>query len=280
MPPTIVTHVKPHIDDICAAWLLKRYLPAWRGAEMKFVPPDTLEPPVTDTPEKIHVGVGRGQFDEHKGDIGECAASLVYRHINKSVVLNANERKALDKLIDWVLREDTGKLLSDPNRPFTVPSILEDIYLAKGKDSEAVFELGSTILDALLVGMRNQVDLDADWQKRTEFKTAVGGQAVALISNARQLDSYAYSQGFDLFLRQTPDGRYTEIRLRAESDSDLKAVRDGLAKTDYGADWFFHHSGKLLLNGGDMTSRARLTSLGLKELTEILTSAELFCPRP
>ena len=267
--PTIVTHVKPHIDDICAAWLLKRYLPVWREADISFVHTDELEDGVIDTPDRVHVGVGRGQFDEHKGNIGECAAGLVYHHINSTVVLNANERKALDKLVDWVREEDTGKFLADANRSFAIPSILDDQFFAKGRDSEEVYQLGSTILDALLIGMRNQVELSAIWTKRVEFDS-VFGNAVALVGNAREAENMAYSKGFMVFVRQSDDSEYTEIKAQAKSDIDLTSLRDKLVKEDSKATWFFHHSKKMLICGGELTSKAKPSNFTVNQIIELM----------
>ncbi|MBN1585654.1 hypothetical protein JW899_04815 [Candidatus Uhrbacteria bacterium] len=267
--PTIVTHISPHIDDICAVWLLKRYLPAWRKATVEFVSYDRFEEPVVDTPERFHVGVGRGRFDEHKGDVGECATSLVYAYINDSVVLNVNERKALDKLVEWVRMEDTGRFLADQYRPFSVPSILEGQFLAKGRDSEAVYGLGTAILDTLLIVMRNQVDLEADWERRVEFDSAVG-RAVAMTSDVRRVENYAYRMGFPVFVRQTRDGRYTEIRAAADSDIDLSGLRRVIASADPAAGWFFHHSGKMMICGGETVSEPRPTSLNLDRIVELM----------
>lgn len=271
--PTIITHLKPHIDEICAVWLLKRYLPNWRNAEIKFVHTDELVPPIIDNDERLHVGVGRGQFDEHKGDLGECAASLVYRHLNETVVLNANERKALDRLVEWVRLEDNGFHMSDKDREFSLPAVLEDHFLAKGKDSEAMFELGSVLMDALLIGMRNQVELAADWEKRVEFDSPFG-PAVALTSEARAVDPKAYGEGFTLFVRRDKSGGYSEIRARADVTVDLTPVRDALQQADPEADWFFHHSKKLLINGGELPGQARLSGLDLKQLVELVKKAE------
>jgi hypothetical protein len=272
--PTIVTHIRPHLDEICAIWLLRRYLPAWRDASVEFVHTDELEPPIIDNDERVHVGVGRGQFDEHKGDLGECAASLVYRHLNESVVLNQNERKALDRLVEWVRQEDNGQLMALPGREFSVPAVLAGHYTGKGSESQELLDFGSQVMDALLIGMRLEVELDVDWENRQELDTPYG-KTVALVSDTRgKIDARAYSQGFDVLVRISPSGDYAEIRARAGTDIDLTPVRDALKTADVGADWFFHHSKKLLICGGELTGHARTTSLELPALLQLIQESK------
>lgn len=68
----LVTHLRPHLDDVCALWLLRRYLPEAKDAEIGFVATNERGGDVHDSADTVHIGVGRGMFDEHKGDVGEC----------------------------------------------------------------------------------------------------------------------------------------------------------------------------------------------------------------
>jgi hypothetical protein len=116
------------------------------------------------------------------------------------------------------------------------------------------------------------VELAADWEKRQEFDSPFG-PAVALTSEARAVDPKAYSEGFTVMVRRDKSGGYSEIRARADVTVDLTPVRDALQKADPEADWFFHHSKKLLINGGELPGKARLSSLDLKQLVELVKKA-------
>ncbi len=264
----IITHIRPHLDDICAAWLLKRYQPGAENAALEFLPADRrVSEPDADLG-IIYVGMARGRFDEHKGDVGDCATTLVHKAI-KGRIADPEEAAAIAKIVAWVLEEDTGKLNAVAYREFTVPMVFQGEYERTGRDSSAVAELGYRLLDALLVSERNMVRLETAWAKRQEFQSRYG-RAVALVSTAREIDSYGYAHGFDLVLYMNPDGSYRNIRGRAGTDIDLTAVHEALAKEDPTATWYFHHTKKLLICGGELAPDAKPSQLPFERLIELV----------
>ena len=63
---------------VAALWLLKRFEPSLKKSHFRFVP--TSASGVKLPAHEIGVGVGRGKYDEHKGDLKDSAASLVWHH--------------------------------------------------------------------------------------------------------------------------------------------------------------------------------------------------------
>jgi hypothetical protein len=215
------------------------------------------------------VGVGRGRFDEHKGDVGECATSLVFAFVREQVQLDSITEQALQRIVDWVLLEDTGRLAKIDQRDFTVPSILKGEYTRSKSDSHQVLRLGFEILDALLPAQVNQVHLLQEWGKRQEFGSRFG-PAVALASELSGLDSFAYQHGFPLMVQVNAANRYVGIRADAASDIDLTEVYEAVQAADPEADWYFHHSKKMVLCGGDLSPEVTPSKLTLGELVELL----------
>jgi len=82
---TLITHHNPHLDDICGMWLLERFDPSFKAAKHFYVAanPDVLHKKIPSDANHVPVGVGRGAFDEHKGDINDSAASLVWKFLKK-----------------------------------------------------------------------------------------------------------------------------------------------------------------------------------------------------
>ncbi|MEY4744580.1 MAG: hypothetical protein RL272_525, partial [Candidatus Parcubacteria bacterium] len=148
---TLITHLRPHLDDICAMWLLKRYLPESKEAALDFIATNEKGGDVVADPDLTYIGVGRGKYDEHKGDIGECATTLVWNDIKGRVPRDEKEMRAVGKIVAWVLLEDTGKLNAEPYRFFSVPAIIEGYFDGHGRDSKAVTEFGFAMLDSLLL---------------------------------------------------------------------------------------------------------------------------------
>ncbi|KPJ84937.1 hypothetical protein AMJ57_05000 [Parcubacteria bacterium SG8_24] len=264
---TILTHLRPHLDDVCGIWLLRRYLPGSRDASIGFI--STNEKVDQTDEDTIHVGVGRGRFDEHKGDQGSCAASLVLAFLEQEVGLPDGDRPALRRLVDWVLKEDTGQLNTMPHREFSVPVILKSYYEIRENDSLAVTELGFEILDALFAAQRSLVELEEDWKKRIEFDSSYG-RGVGLVTDAREVDSYAYSRGFDLVVYANAAGTYHNVKARTGSGIDLIALRDKLKEREPEAGWYFHHSGLMLICGGLLAPDVKPSRLTVEEIVGLI----------
>ncbi len=267
----IITHLRPHLDDICALWLLKKYLPEAKDAELAFIPTNERGGDTVSDPGVVYVGVGRGQFDEHKGDIGQCATTLVFDFVKKQVPFpDALELQALEWLVEWVRLEDTGQLNKLQWRDFSVPTILEYDFNNHDRDSAAATELGFRILEAALAGQKNAVVREADWGKRIEFES-IFGKAVGLETSARDIDSVAYFRGFDLVVYVNKEHTYHNIRAAADSGIDLTPVWLEIKQVDPEAGWYFHHSKKMLICGGDITAGVKTSKLTLEWLIDLLT---------
>ena len=122
---TLVTHINPHLDDISAIWLFKKFFPEFRDAEINFINASRDAAFKEETDEKIFFGTGGGKYDEHKGDLEDCAASLVWKDIKSSGIGPTDEiqLKALDALIEW-------NRLTEADKGFLV-SIIGEFYIAK-----------------------------------------------------------------------------------------------------------------------------------------------------
>jgi hypothetical protein len=261
---TVITHNQPHLDDICAMWIMARYLPGWEAATFEYIPANTTPSTVQDTKDRIHVGTGRGRFDEHKGDHDDCATTLVAKYVYETAEIPDAERKALDKMTAWVFTEDTGKLQGEPRREFSVPAALQLAFFSEGRDSERVRAIGFSILDAIMVGLRNQVIIEEDWKDRIEFDSKYG-RAIGIRTDGQELPGYAYGKGFDLVVLVGKDTPYATIRATAGSATDLTEVRERIAAAE-DVPWFFHHSKKMLICGGQKTDGKCRTTLSLEQL--------------
>lgn len=257
------------MDDVCAMWLLKRFLPDFQNAGVDFISagPDGGETDASD-PDKAYVGVGRGQFDEHKGDIGQCSASLVLAHVRERASLDSNVVTALQRIVDWVLLEDTGKLALMEYRDFCIPSVLRGEYDRAGKDSHAVASIGFAMLDALLHAQLNNIRLEKDWEKRMEFESMFG-KAVALETSAHDADVFAYRKGFDVAVTINVAHSYHSIRAKADSNIDLTPVYEELVRREPDASWYFHHSKKMLICGGDLAPNVMPSRFSIDQLIEV-----------
>lgn len=264
---TLVTHNQPHLDDICAMWLLVRYVPEFRDAVFEFIPANIASKDVHHSDEMVYIGVGRGQFDEHKGDLDDCATTLVYKHVLASVEIPEAERRAVDKLVAWTKEEDMGRLLAEPRREFSIPAMLQVAYFSNGRESAPVLRMGFDIIDAVMIGLRNHALIDVDWADRIEY-TSRFGKAIGIRTDAQEFPPFAYAKGFDLVVLTGKDTKYATIRAAATTDTDLTAVRDAIAKLE-DVKWFFHQSKRMLICGGQKTDGTAATTLSLEQLIDL-----------
>lgn len=263
----IVTHPRPHVDDIAGVWLLRRYLPECGGTKVAFVSSSESDPGKLG---EYWVGVGRGRFDEHKGDLGESAATLVLRFVlERRTDLEGAERTALDRLMVWVRDEDMGLHDKDPDREFGIMSVLRSHYDRHGRDSKELLDFGLELVEDVFMSLLNSERLARDWARRVEFESP-WGPAVGLETSAYGADDYAYTHGFELLALVNPEKGFRHYRASARSEVDLTEAYMTLERLDPKADWFLHHSKKLLLSGSDVAPDSRKSKLSLRDLIRVL----------
>lgn len=125
----LVTHVKPHVDEIVSIWLLRKFgaemFPGVETAEVEYwatggKTPDGHTPEEYEAEGALLIGVGGGRFDEHpSAENGrkeeKCAATLI------AEALGVHDDPALEKLLKFVSNND----LKGAASPFDIA------YLAK-----------------------------------------------------------------------------------------------------------------------------------------------------
>lgn len=277
----LVTHINPHLDDIAAIWLFQKFHPEFKEAEVKFLSAAkdgvTYEGKVVDSdPNVIHFGIGRGIYDEHKGDIGDCAASLVWKDIkaNNLTPKDQMEEKALDELVNWNTLIDTGKGTPSDINEFSVPSFIRPLDSKSETSLEAV-ELGSKILDRILAGLKRKQQSLMDWEKRVEFETKFG-KTIAVSSQTIDRSFCKRMKG-DLFLIYNPkyersSSSSKSVQFFTPFDSDLEPIFKKVKQQDSQADWYLHQSHHIILCGSHTAPGSKTTKLSFEQLIEVAKS--------
>jgi len=144
----IITHHGPHIDEIVAIYLLKKYgeieFPGISKASLDFIDAGTVVPnPDARNSTTLYVGVGGGEFDEHPArhqtrKFQECAATLVAKKLG---VENYIE---LQELLYLVRQND----LHGNTKFFELPSLTKILFLYVFSSEELV-EWGISAIEAL-----------------------------------------------------------------------------------------------------------------------------------
>lgn len=261
----LVTHVNPHLDDICGVWLYRKFVPGWQKSRIHFISTSANgvvygKKAVDADSEIVHVGVGRGKYDEHKGNIGQSAATLVLADLKKRKLLPKDHLliPALQKVVDYVLDGDLG-LRTSKDSIYEVGAVVQWII-----GSEKRLKAGEILLDALLLAMKDRVQLELDWKKKKIFNTK-WGKGVGIVSSVRGAQR-AYEEGFVLLVQLDPKLGYRSIRANARSRVDLSQAFARAKKAEPPADWYLHHSKRMLICGSDVAPQSNLSKLTLDQL--------------
>lgn len=267
MAKILVTHINPHLDDIAAIWLFKKYHPKFSGAKIEFVSASRELAAKEETEDKIFLGTGGGQFDEHKEGLNTCSASLVYEYLkeNKYIPEDSISQKALESLLEWNKLIDTGKA---PDSQFDEFSIQAFIRVKDGMPENSLksVELGIEILNRILIVLkRKQLSLK-DWEKRVEFQSKFG-RSFAVVSETLDRE-FAREQGGDLFLMYHPSSKSVQY-FTPSFDIDLEPIYKKLKILDPEASWFLHQSHHMVICGSSSAPESKPTKLSFEELIEV-----------
>lgn len=261
---TLVTHINPHLDDICAIWLFKKYHPDFKDAAVEFISASG-DKANQDSEDKVFLGTGGGRFDEHKEGLDTCAGSLVYEFLKEKELLPKDTltQQALEKLINWNLLIDTGKAANSQFDEFSVQSFIRTKDNSPRTSNKSV-ELGREILDRILEVLKRKEQSIIDWEKREEFETKLG-KSYAVVSETVDRE-FCREQSGELFLMYDP--KYRSVQFFGPK-VDLEPIYRKVKEIDPQADWFLHQSHHLVICGSSSAPDSNPSKLSLEELIEI-----------
>ncbi|OGE32540.1 hypothetical protein A3C59_01565 [Candidatus Daviesbacteria bacterium RIFCSPHIGHO2_02_FULL_36_13] len=257
---TLVTHINPHLDDIVGIWLFKKYNSEFADANVEFI--SASRDAGGDTEEKIFIGTGGGQFDEHKEGLNTCAGSLVFDYLKAAGNIPDLDAKALEKLIEWNLLVDTGKASSSEFDEFSIQSFIRTKDNSSESSRRSV-ELGQEILDRVLEVLRKREQSKIDWEKAVEFESQFGkGYAVESETVNRE---FVREKDGDLYLMVDP--KYNSVQYFSP-EKDISAIYEKVKEKDPEASWFLHQSHHMVICGSSSAPDSKPTKLSMEELIE------------
>ncbi len=270
---TLVTHLFPHRDDVAALWLLKRFEPGLKLAHFRFVP--TSASGVKLATHEIGVGVGRGIYDEHKGDLKDSATSLVWKDLKRRGKLPGGaEGRALAALVDDVRRGDMGAGIGEPNHFRNDTKILQTIAGLPNSDSLLATGWGFVLMDALLKLYVEREDALKAIRGGKTFTTKFGkGVAVRSTMLPGMASTISAELGYALIVLEHPTRAYLHVRAAPSSKWDFTKLAKAVRTAEPDLEWYLHHSKRMLLHG-DLVApthkRTRFTPVSMVALIKKL----------
>ncbi len=264
--PLLATHPHPHLDDVCALWLLVRFVPAYKDAKYKFIPQGAK---ISDS--IVAVGIGKGEFDEHKGDIRECATSLVFKKIQHSIS-NPIEHAALSEIVAWVNTEDHAGFMDVVGHEYSVALTVMSLSHTIGMTSQKTLAWGMHAMDGILETVRQKHALMHDWTSKQVIETKWGkGVALETDVGSVQVGRRATQDGYVVFAVVNPKNNFRYIKSAIKnSHIDLSDAYMRAHTKEPRAEWYLHHSKKMLICGSDVARNKHLSNFSLAELIALV----------
>ncbi len=263
---TLITHINPHLDDILGIWLFRKFQPEFKEASLEFISASREAASKATSADKVYIGTGGGQFDEHKEGLQTCAGTLVYEYLKENGMFPKDKisQKALEKLAQWNELIDTGKAPDCQFDEFSIQSFIRVRDNLTDSSKKAV-EIGEEILNRILEVLKKKEQSLLDWEKRQEFDSKFGkGYAIFSESINRE---FCREQDGDLFLMYDP--KYKSVQFFTPFDLDLEPIYQKLKAKDPEASWFLHQSHHMVICGSSSAPDSKPSKLSFEELIAV-----------
>jgi hypothetical protein len=268
--------MSPDIDSITSVWLVKKFMPGWSDAEIKFVAAgSTLDSkPVDSDPDVIHVDTGFGRFDHHQTSDHTCASKLVFEYLSQESLLKDRQKPALEKLVREVTEFDHfGEVFfPDPasdHYEFMIHKIIEGGLKSILKDDLVINQAVFPFLDALLNIFMKKDNAREEIKKGFVFNSH-WGKTLIMETRNEETAKLAMKMGYCLVVKKDPDRGNVRIKTIPGKKYDLTPLYEKILKADKIGTWFMHASGNMLLNSSSKNPNFIATTLTVKRLVEII----------
>jgi hypothetical protein len=300
---TVVTHNRPHLDEIMALWLIYAFgakiLPGADTAKILFDGKggelwQDRSPADLEKEGFVLLGVGGGRFDEHPGaDVrrkhGKCCAELVAEFLG--VHLDPNLRH----LMKYVRETDLGPDSSH----FALAGLVKKAHAAYPNDPIAVITHTMFYLEA---EYRNQLAFSRalEWVKTEarieEFEVQGGRGTLVMVVGQTDLENFGaaaryYHKDAAIVVQRTSSGN-TQIYTNAKTGMNLRGVvvrlrqaEQKAAGQDVSADvellgregkipdvpeWYYQPGAEFVLNGSLSCPDVPPTRIALERIVHIV----------
>ena len=271
----IVTHFSPDLDAITACWLIRRFLPSWEKAEIKFVAAGKTfqNKPPDSNPNIIHVDTGMGKFDHHQNAVYTCATKKVFLFLKRKGYIAKKDVSPLERMVEIVNQIDHFKEVNfvNPTADIYDFSLHQMIEGAKSilQNNKKLVEYFLVSLDAIFQIFKNKVKAEKEIKSGLIFYNR-WGKSLAIESKNEEVIKLALKMGFAIVIRKDPEKGFLRIKARPQKNIDLTPVYQAIKKIDQKGSWFLHSEKTMLLNGSSKNPNLIPTPLSLKKIVEII----------
>jgi hypothetical protein len=280
----IVTHHAPDLDAIGSTWLLKKFDTQHYGdAKIAFVNPGEqitaveAEQHGVMLSQVVHVDTGLGEFDHHQPERARqhlSATSLVYDHILE-VHPELKEDGALKLVVELITDIDHfGEVdWPDANHPryeLMIHQVIRGLEFVYLNDDDAQLHFGFTCLEGAYSSLKQHVRAQEIIEKEAQFFDIKAGRVMAVETRNDDTIKLAQKQGVTLVIRKDPEQGHIRIKARPDSAVELKPLHEAIIAIDSRGTWYYHPSGKMLVNGSRKHTSQTASPLSLTQIVTLV----------
>lgn len=280
----IVTHHAPDLDAIGAAWLLKTFdTQHYADAKFAFVNPgekissQEIARLQISPKDVTHVDTGLGRFDHHQPERGRqhvSAASLVHEYLCQ-LHPELEQDHALGILVDFITETDHFEEIYWPQADhyrynFMLHQLIRGLEFLELHNDDSQLHFGFTCLDGTYANLKQQVKAKDILESKAEYFETRVGKCMAVETRNDDTIKLAQKQGCVIAIRKDPKEGHIRIKARPDAALDLKDVVVEIDKIDHVGTWYYHPSGKMLINGSRKHRDQQPSSLSLQEIITII----------
>ncbi|MFA6813968.1 MAG: hypothetical protein GX943_02945 [Candidatus Pacebacteria bacterium] len=287
----LVTHHAPDLDAIGSVWLFKRFDPLnYADAKVAFVDPgdkisleDCEKNYNCQLHEVTHVDTGLGEFDHHQVERAApniSASSLVYDYICKHYP-DKKDDQALAAVVKHITEIDHFNEINwaeakEDRFTFSLHSLIHGHEFVNLHNDQSQLNFGLEALDYAYAALTQRYSAKETIKKKgQEFNINIG-LCLAIESGNDDTIKLAQIQGYQLVVRKDSEQGFIRIKARPDSKNpdgssfDLKKLEEAISQLDQSATWFYHASGKMLLNGSSGWRQKKASKLSLKQVVDLI----------
>ncbi len=283
----IITHHAPDIDAIGAVWILKRFDPQkYADAKLGFVNPgetislDAAKELGFELHNTTHVDTGLGRFDHHQADKGmqRLSATMLVQEYVSSKNLSLETDEALHIISEYITEIDHFEEIYWPDAgsyryEFMIHELIRGIEFVDPHNDESQIQFGLTCLDSAYAILTQQVKAKEIIAEKGDEFFIDEVKCLALETRNDDTIKIAQKQGFELVIRKDKKLGNIRIKVRPDSKINLEPLHEAIKAVDKKATWYYHPSGKMLLNGTKKHHNQIPSKLSLGEVIKLAKSS-------
>lgn len=280
-----MTHHAPDLDAAGAVWILKRFdSENFADARVAFVNPGErlslkeAKSLGTELHEVTHVDTGMGRFDHHQPENGKLhisAASLTYDYCCAHNP-DLSNNQALQLLVEYITDIDHFQEIYWPisesfRENFMLHNVLHGYEFLDMHDDESQLNFGLTCLDCVYACLVQYLAAaESIKENGIEFTCDKGRKCLGIESRNDSTIKLAQKQGYTLVVRKDPKEGHMRIKARPDTDLSLQDLYQRILEKDDKGTWFYHPSGKMLINGSRKHQSQVPTPLTLEQVIDMI----------